>query len=151
MSVIFVMGPSCAGKSTFIANRYPNLRKIDLYDYQSYLFERKFYTIDDILKSYEDCKRDVVEAVKNNEDIVLEHTMLKAIRRKEYIDAIREVSDTKIGIVVIYPSDEKILEHAEKRGIKMSQKELDDYRELYEEPKVTEGYSKISIFRQEIE
>ena len=102
MSVIFVMGPSCAGKSTFIANRYPNLRKIDLYDYQSHLFERKFYTIDDILKSYEDCKRDVVEAVKNNEDIVLEHTMLKAIRRKEYIDAIREVSGIHYQTIFFY-------------------------------------------------
>lgn len=150
MSVIFVIGPSCAGKSTFIANRYPNLKKIDLYDYQSYLLERKFYTIQDILKSYEDCKNAVVEAVKNNEDIVLEHTMLKAIRRKEYIDAIREVSDTPIGVVVIYPSDDKILEHADKRGVFMTQNELNDYREIFEEPKFSEGFSKITILRNDI-
>lgn len=150
MSVMFVIGPSCSGKSTYIENRYPNIKKIDLYDYQKHLFERKFFSIPDILKSYEDCKIAIIEAVKNNEDIVVEHTLSKASKRKEYIDAIREISNTPIGIVVIYPSDSKILENAKKRNVKITQADLDNYKKVFEMPTPIEGFSKITILRNNI-
>ena len=58
--VIFVIGIAGSGKSTYIKNNYPDYKKIDLYDYQSH-----FMCVAEVLQSYEDCKRDVVEAVKN--------------------------------------------------------------------------------------
>ena len=58
-NIIFVIGPACSGKSTYINKYYPNYKKVDLYDYQS-----NSKTIPEILKSYEECKKALIEALK---------------------------------------------------------------------------------------
>ena len=95
MSLTIVMGPSCSGKSHLIKERFSNAKVIDLYDFQ----ERGFVTVESIWQSYVDCAEALKEALKTGEDIVLEHTLLKRIRREWYIEQIREVTNDEIKII----------------------------------------------------
>ena len=90
MSINFVIGPPCSGKSYFIENTFSkNSIIIDIWDYQKDL---PYFNVENIIESYELAKKNLIEAIKNNPDkqIIFEHTLLKAIRRKLYLDAIRK-------------------------------------------------------------
>ena len=139
MSIIFVIGPSCAGKSTYIKENLPDYKIIDLFDFQDY----KFITVENIMKSYYDCKDALIEAIKENENVVLEHTLLKAERRKIYIDAIKELGNFDIDIVVIKPDINTLMKQKALRGtnIYQAQDELD----LLEIPTKEEGFRNITI------
>ena len=110
MNVYFVIGPSCAGKSTYIQNNLPDVLKIDLLDYQ-----KDPFSVSDIFKSYEDCKNALIEAVKTGKDVVLEHTMLMSKRRPPYIEAVRQNCDCKLICIVLKPNVKDLQERQEKR------------------------------------
>lgn len=141
MKIIFVMGPSCAGKSTFIKKNFPNMKVLDLFEYE----ERIGFSIPAIKEAYKQIEKDLVDCVKNNEDIIMEHTLLKAIRREVYIKAIKEVSDSPIIGYFLLPSDDEIKANAKKRRVKMSDSELKNVREILDIPSVEEGFSEIHI------
>ena len=144
MKIIFVMGPSCGGKSTFIQNNFPNYKKLDLYDYEV----KNGFSIPAILQSYDEIKEDLLKAIKNNEDIVMEHTLLKAIRREVYIDAIKEITDAPIIGYFILPSDEEIKINAEKRKVSLYDGELDNIRKILDIPTEEEGFAEIHIITE---
>ena len=134
--ITIVMGPPCAGKSTFIKKNFPDAKVIDLFDYQ-----KDCFTKEDVWHSYEVCAEELQKAIKENEDVVLEHTLLRAIRRKYYIDKIREVTDEDINIVCIIPSQKVLKERCEKRKTSYNGSCLD----ILEKPKKKEGFSEITI------
>ena len=135
------MGPSCAGKSTFIKKNFPDMKVLDLFEYE----ERIGFSIPAIKEAYKQIEKDLVDCVKNNEDIIMEHTLLKAIRREVYIKAIKEVSDSPIIGYFLLPSDDEIKANAKKRRVKMSDSELKNVREILDIPSVKEGFSEIHI------
>lgn len=141
MKIIFVMGPSCAGKSTFIKKNFPDMKVLDLFEYE----ERIGFSIPAIKEAYKQIEKDLVDCVKNNEDIIMEHTLLKAIRREVYIKAIKEVSDSPIIGYFLLPSDDEIKANAKKRRVKMSDSELKNVREILDIPSIEEGFSEIHI------
>lgn len=141
--MIIVAGPAFAGKSTFIKEHFPKKRIIDLFDFQ----KGKSYTIPVVLQSYEDCKNELIQAIQNGEDVVLEHTLLKAIRRKPYIDAIREVTDEDIDIYFIVPNEEEWIERGKKRGLTNPISTIKDAKDVMELPTVEEGFAHVHIIR----
>ena len=141
MKIIFVMVLSCAGKSTFIKKNFSDMKVLDLFEYE----ERIGFSIPAIKEAYKQIEKDLVDCVKNNEDIIMEHTLLKAIRREVYIKAIKEVSDSPIIGYFLLPSDDEIKANAKKRRVKMSDSELKNVREILDIPSVEEGFSEIHI------
>ena len=61
------------------------MKVLDLFEYE----ERIGFSIPAIKEAYKQIEKDLVDCVKNNEDIIMEHTLLKAIRREVYIKAIK--------------------------------------------------------------
>lgn len=140
MKIIFVMGFAGSGKSTYIKEQFKDMKVLDLYDYQE-----NCWTYDTVWDSYMRIKDDLIEAIKNNEDVVMEHTLLKAIRRKIYIDAVREVTDCPISIVFVNPTREVLKERRKKRGLNFGDKNIDMEMEVLEAPSLEEGFDKIDI------
>ena len=134
----FVIGPACSGKSTFIKNTFHDALVIDLWDYQK---GYKYFTVENILESYEDAKDILIEAIKErgHHQIVLEHTMLKKERRAEYIKAIREITDEPINCFVLKPSMEAYKEFCRRRDVTPSTLEV----QLLQDPKPEEGFASI--------
>lgn len=139
--IIFVMGPSCAGKSTFIKKNFPDYKKIDLYDFE---IENGF-SVEAIMQAYEECKNALVESIKNKENVVMEHTLLKAIRRKVYIEAVKEITDEPIVGYFICPSDDELKANAKRRMISFWKDELNNIREIMELPTTKEGFNEVHI------
>lgn len=136
----FVIGPPCAGKSTFIKATFSDAIVIDLWDYQ----KDDFVTIENIMRSYEMAKKALIEAIKtNNKQIVFEHTLLKAKRRKPYIEAIREVSDDVINCYVLKPYMNEYRKRCKQRQVAC---QTDSY-EILEMPTLSEGFDKIFIIK----
>jgi predicted kinase len=136
-----IMGIPCSGKSTFIKNTFPNSKKIDLYDYQV----GKSFDYETMMLTYEEVKDNVIDAIKNNEDFVLEHTLLKACRRKMYIDAIKEVTDEPIGIYVMNPSMEELKNRMIKRETSGIEEYIKNNLDVYEKPTLDEGFDYVYI------
>jgi len=138
-----VMGPACGGKSTYIKNYLQDFVKIDLFDFQEHAF-----TYEQILKSYEACRDALKKAITENENVVLEHTLLKACRREMYIDAIKEITNEDIEIIVIKPNRELLKERSSLRGLKYSDEDIDNIFEILEIPTIEEGFSKVTIIEE---
>ena len=141
--VVFVIGPACAGKSTFIQNNFPDYKVINLYDYQKH-----FMTVDEVWESYLKCRDDLKDAIKNNENVVLEHTLLKKERRVMYIEAVKEVTDSPIDIYVMLPDIETLLERRKERKIITSRKMTESELEMCDIPTHEDGFNKIEIIRE---
>lgn len=138
MKITFVMGVPCAGKTTYIKNNFQNRTIIDLYDYQ-----QKLLSLKDVALSYEKCKEALIKAIQNNEDVVMEHTLLKSIRRIPYIEAIREITDSPIEIILLNPSMKILKKNVEKRKCALCYSEAG--LDILEIPKKEEGFSKIIL------
>ena len=141
MAIVIVAGPSCAGKSHFIKEYFPRHRVIDLFEFQRDIT----ISIPAVMKSYEQCRDALVEAVQHHENVVLEHTLLKAIRRKMYIDAIKEVTDEPIEIYFLFPCMTKHMEYAQQRDAGWTANELQNMRDIAEFPTVEEGFHAVHI------
>ena len=140
-----VMGPSCAGKSTYIKEHFPNEKVIDVFDFQDY----RFATPETVWQSYEDCAKALQDALKENENVVLEHTLLKAIRREWYIQKVREVSDCDIKVICIFPSLKMLQSRSRKRKCISTADYCQAMLDTLELPQKEEGYSEVEIVRVE--
>lgn len=138
--VVFVIGVAGSGKSTYIKKYYPDYKKIDLYDYQSH-----FMCVAEVLKSYEDCKQDLIESMKICDKVVMEHTLLKKMRRTPYIDAVRETGEAKLTCVLINPSVEQIISNRIARGLSGDKERVLDELEVLEIPEDGDGFDEIVI------
>lgn len=145
MAIKIVMGPACAGKSTFIKETFPQATVIDLFN-----FQKDFMSINEIMQSYIDCKDALISTIKEGKDVVLEHTLLKAKRRPMYIDAIREITDEPINIYVVMPDSDTYLEFSQKRKCEMTKEMIDIMYDTLEIPTLDEGFSNIYIIKPQI-
>lgn len=143
MSVVFVIGPPCAGKSYFIKNNFKNYEVVDLYDFQK---DIPFITAQEVLISYEKAKDALVKAIKEGKDVVLEHTLLKAKRRTPYIEAVREVYDGDLECFAIIPNEKTYLARCKERGI--SEYSGKANYSIYEEPQKEEGFDEVYIIKE---
>lgn len=146
MSVIIVAGPTCAGKSTFIKDHFPNHTVIDLFDFQK---DFKFINVHDVLISYEQCRDALKAAIMRGENVVLEHTLLKRMRRPMYIDAIRECTDQPIEMYFLMPSDEQLIKQMRERSYASDIKTAKGMKEVAELPTLDEGYAVVHIISDE--
>lgn len=144
MKVLFVMGIANAGKSTYIKNHLSDFPKVDLYKYQE-----NIKTIDDIWKSYEDVKDEVIKQLKTNDTVVCEHTLLKAERRAYYIEAFKEAyPDIELEIILCHPNLEAYKRNARRRhAVELNDEYLENrYEEnvsVLEKPTKAEGFTKV--------
>jgi predicted kinase len=138
-----VAGYPCSGKTTFIKENFPNTKIIDLYDFQK---DKKFLSLYDIYESYKKAGDALLEACQSNEDVVFEHTLLKSIRRKEYIYFLRQNKiDSEIKIYFFIPDEEKHKILISKRGIKNPNELINSHKNITELPTSEEGFSEIII------
>ena len=139
--VNFVIGPPCAGKSTFIKSTFHGAKIVDLWDYQKDL---KFVNVDELLKTYEFAKEALLEAIADEEEcVVFEHTLYKAARRAPYIEAVKNATSMPINCYVVYPDWEEYTKRCKKR--KAMSNSL-DYAML-DMPKHSEGFENIFIIK----
>lgn len=143
MSVIFVIGPAGAGKSTFIKEKFPNYKVIDLYDFQKNINP----SINNIWTSYMDCRDALMKAVSENDNVILEHTLLKRERRKLYIDAVKSVKDVPIDVYAIIPTIDKLIERRKNKFLFVSKENIKEELEMFDIPKEGDGFNKIEIIR----
>lgn len=141
MAVNFVIGPASSGKSHFIKEVFPNSTVIDLYDFQ----KGTPVNVASVMDSYKKAEEALIEAVKKEKNVVLEHTLLRAIRRKPYIEAVKKVTDEPINCYVIKPSMKKFKEYCKKRKLNYKyEKEAFDVLEI---PTKDEGFANIYIIK----
>lgn len=141
--VKIVMGVSCGGKSHFIRNNFPYAVVLDVYDYQVKRKKEMISRYDALLAANEDIKNDLVKHILNGEDVVMEHTLLKAMRREPYIAAIREVTDRDIDIYCLFPSEERFALNVKERDVGLW--EVSGMWDVLEIPTKDEGYTHVYI------
>ena len=141
--VKIVMGVACGGKSYFIKNNFPDSVVLDVHDYQLKRKREVLSRYEALSLANEDIKNDLVQAILDNKDVVMEHTLLKAMRREPYIKAIREVTDRDIDIYCVYPSQEQYDENLKERDVGLW--EVSGMLDVLEIPTKDEGYSHVYI------
>ena len=145
------MGIPGVGKTTYIKERF----KKDVIVLDLYTFQCKYGAFQGYYELMKELKEKIKDDNRNGRDIVVEHTILKRKRRKEYVEAIREVTDEEISLVFIDKTDDEIfnqlMERYEKMGLIIDEKlkdttreEIKANRETLEKPNETKLY-KISI------
>ena len=144
--VIFVMGIPCSGKSTYIQNNFPDATAIDLYDHQA-----SIQTIEDVWKSYESVKDEIIKRLKNEDVVICEHTLLKAERREYYLHALKETyPEIAFEIILCQPDIDTykrnyVARHGKPVTDDFIKNRYNGFLEVLEEPTEAEGFSKVSI------
>lgn len=147
MAVNIVMGPPCSGKSTFIKNTFPDFKVVDLFDFQK---DKKFISVESVMESYIETKNALIEALKENKNVVLEHTLLRAIRREMYVNAIKEVTDEPINIYVLIPEKATFIEFSKQRKCPTDDRYFMDLFGTLEIPTQEEGFANVYVIMPRI-
>lgn len=151
--IIFVIGPPNSGKTHFITNNLSDFYHIDLFDFQ----KGKIMAQDSILKSYNDCEKELRAACHKYDKICLEHTLSKSFRRKMWINFVTEELGRNQDVICYYsfPNlndyiqfDKLDLERCSKKNKNivlkpMSIETLKRNLTLFEIPNVEEGFSEV--------
>lgn len=137
----FVMGANASGKTTFIQKEFPNAIYLDLFEYQKKRDEAGDDYFTATAMAYDDLKCDLLEHIRLGHDVVVEHTLYRAIRREVYIQAIKQITDRPIDIYFMNPSEEQHKEYATIRDINFN-KILSD-KEIIEPPCKQEGFAHV--------
>ena len=148
MSVTFVCGIPCSGKTTFIEKFYNGVKKLDIRDYQQ---RQKFCNVASLLVAQEDAMNDLSK-IALQEDVVMEHTLLLRKRRLEQIKHLRENGYTgEINLYFIFPDKEKFVANFIKRNdssVEIAESFLKRHMETLELPDETEGFDKMFIIKE---
>ncbi len=154
--LIIVMGVSGAGKTHFVREHFPQWAPhFEISSYQQRLIAEagnpesmdflSYYNL--LAEANEDILQAVIQALQAGEDVVMEHTLYKAMRRVAYIEAIREaVPEVTIDIYVITPSHERLranIELSERLESKEYPRILRELETQVEFPNIAEGYAQI--------
>lgn len=143
--IYLIMGIPGVGKSTYIKEHF----KKDVIILDLYKFQCEYGAFQGYYELIKELKEKIKDDNRNGRDIVVEHTLLKSGRRKEYVKAIREVTDEKISLIFIDKDDDEIfnqlMERYEKTGLIIDEKlkdttreEIKANREILEVPNETE-------------
>ncbi|WP_172135036.1 AAA family ATPase [Adlercreutzia sp. ZJ473] len=144
--VVFVIGPPCSGKLTFIRENLLGYEVIDLHEIQ-----KRSCTVWD---SYLICEKELVEALQRHRKVILRHTLMKAKRRTMYINAVRSVRpDARISCFYSLPDLETYARYDESDAASWNAAHPDNpdpphaktalaiYLEEFEVPTIEEGFT----------
>lgn len=108
----FVIGANAAGKTYFIEHHLANEKAVvlDVYDYQQKVYDehgnKERITFEEqfrcLKKANEKHLHDIINELKQGNDVIAEQTFFKAKRRIAYIDEIRNEMDVKIEVYVMH-------------------------------------------------
>lgn len=152
MAVKMVMGVACAGKTHFINTYFPEYKKLDVFDYQEELLgeqDEKVLSEEEYIEKLQEAndriRDDLVAAVMEGYDVVVEHTLFKAKRRRFYVEAVRAVSDATIELYVMQPTKHQLLDNVLKRGGSEEDifEMITQFQSKIELPDFREGFDKI--------
>lgn len=142
--IVFVIGISSAGKSTFIKEKFPDYKVLDVFSYQ----KKRQPTFCNTLASYYELAADLCLLLERENRIVIEHTLSKKKRREMYIKIIEELTHEKPRAIYLKPSLETYKRNLKARGIKNDDVDYDYlhfYLDQFEEPTVDEGFSSVEV------
>ena len=142
MPISFVIGPPAAGKSHFIRENFKDAVIIDLWDFQK---DYQGFTEEIVIKTYEEAKNALLKAIRENlgKDIVFEHPLMKAKRRKPYIEAVKKVTSEPLKCFVIKPSLDDYAIYCNRRGGDLMFSILN--YDLFEVPDKSEGFDEVFV------
>lgn len=152
-TVKFVIGAAASGKTTFIKNHFSkdkNTIILNVYDYQQAAYKKMeefgcisfMEEIECLKNANEAILVDIIEALKEKKNVVVEHTLYKTKRRIAYIDAIRKaIKNINIEVYVMCPTDSVLEKYINKRKLNVS--EIKAQKNEIEFPNSTEGFNKI--------
>lgn len=152
-TVKFVIGAAASGKTTFIKNHFSedkNTIILNVYDYQQATYKKMeefgcisfMEEIECLKNANEAILVDIIEALKEKKNVVVEHTLYKTKRRIAYIDAIRKaIKDINIGVYVMCPTDLAWEKYINKRKLNVSK--IKAQKNEIEFPNPVEGFNKI--------
>lgn len=162
-TVTFVIGASSAGKSCFIEKNFKDCGYaiLDVFDYQQRAWKLPDRErLSDWGAAYQANKwleEDIVRLVRQGNNVVVEQTFLRALRRIDCNDAIDKISrHIQCDVYVIMPSEEQLWKNCVKRwGDKegAAEREFESYKhqvaETFEFPDPAEGFSRIFVVSDE--
>ncbi len=113
MRIVFVVGPAFSGKSIYIEKEFPDAVKVNISTYNQTVYSAESNEeIEEIARNaqlycMEELRRRILGA-KEDDVIVLENQLLKKEGRKQFLSAVREVTDLPVECVVLAPSEEMV-------------------------------------------
>ena len=152
-TVKFVIGAEASGKTTFIKNHFSedkNTIILNVYDYQQATYKKMeefgcisfMEEIECLKNANEAILVDIIEALKEKKNVVVEHTLYKTKRRIAYIDAIRKaIKNINIEVYVMCPTDSVWEKYINKRKLNVSK--IKAQKNEIEFPNPVEGFNKI--------
>jgi len=106
---IFVIGFSCCGKSYLVNDKLKNMYNVsdasvcDILAVQKTLWEDwEDPSPEQILESYKVLENKMIEVLKTSDTVIVEHTLLKAMRRAQYLDRLLEEYGDEVEIICHY-------------------------------------------------
>ena len=152
-TVKFVIGAAASGKTTFIKNHFSedkNTIILNVYDYQQATYKKMeefgcisfMEEIECLKNANEAILVDIIEALKEKKNVVVEHTLYKTKRRIAYIDAIRKaIKNINIEVYVMCPTDSVWEKYINKQKLNVSK--IKAQKNEIEFPNPVEGFNKI--------
>lgn len=151
--VTFVIGATASGKTYYINHNFAdkNVEILNIYDYQQRAYKESGYGqmmpmavhFRCLMKANDDLLSDIIENLKQGNDVVAEQTLFKAKRRIVYIDAIREAVDAEIEIYVMCPGEERWQENIRLRKLEDDRGSFEMNSAEIEFPNPAEGIDSI--------
>ena len=154
-TLTFVIGAAASGKTTFINNHFSdsgNTVILNIYDYQQSAYKEAGFgkqvslghEFKCLYKANENLLVDIIKALQEGKNVVVEQTLYKAKRRIAYIDAIRNaVENIAIEVYVMCPSDSVWEAYIIERKLIDSIQRLRANAKEIEFPNPSEGFDKI--------
>lgn len=149
----FVIGANAAGKTYFIEHHLASEKAVvlDVYDYQQKVYDergtKELITFEEqfrcLKKANEKHLHDIINELKQGNDVIAEQTFFKAKRRIAYIDEIRKEMDVKIEVYVMYPSKKRWIENSKKREDIENIEVYENQKKQMEFPNPAEGFDAI--------
>ena len=151
--VTFVIGANAAGKTYFIEHHLASEKAVvlNIYDYQQKVYDehgnKELITFEEqfrcLKKANEKHLHDIINELKQGNDVIAEQTFFKAKRRIAYIDEIRNEMDVKIEVYVMYPSKKRWIENSKKREDIENIEVYENQKKQMEFPNPAEGFDAI--------
>ena len=154
-TITFVIGAPATGKTTFINNHFSdsgNTVILNVYDYQQAAYKEAGFgkqvslghEFKCLYKANENLLVDIIKALQEGKNVVVEQTLYKAKRRIAYIDAIRNaVKNITITVYVMCPSDAVWETYIIERNLIDSIQRLRANAKEIEFPNPSEGFDEI--------
>ena len=149
-TVKFVIGAAASGKTTNHFSEDKNTIILNVYDYQQATYKKMeefgcisfMEEIECLKNANEAILVDIIEALKEKKNVVVEHTLYKTKRRIAYIDAIRKaIKNINIEVYVMCPTDSVWEKYINKRKLNVSK--IKAQKNEIEFPNPVEGFNKI--------